>query len=169
MHWRYSSTRLTVAPLTVIFGLRCDGWRRRYSRYSSTIRRWISIKLRSPKNCRRCFENIPVVSLTIHGQSRAVRGTKLVAQFRERHPLARPTNFEQTQRDFAVSLFPDFCGDFLAGSLGRLKPAFISHREAHPPEPRSFSSVQPHLALLLLARGVRRRDYTCGGGTTASR
>jgi hypothetical protein len=121
-----------------------------------------------PKELPKVFREHSVISLTIHGQSGAVRGTKLVAQFRERHPLARPTNFEQTQRDFAVSLFPDFCGDFLAGSLGRLKPAFISHREAHPPEPRSFSSVQPHLALLLLARGERRRDYTCGGGTTAS-
>src|SRR5260370_11533943 len=121
-----------------------------------------------PKELPKVFREHPVVSLTFHRQSRAVRGTKLVAQFRERHPFARPTNFEQTQRDFAVSFFPDSCGDFLAGGLGRLKPAFISHPEAHPPEPRSFTSVQPHVALLLLARGVRRRDYTRGGCTTAS-
>jgi hypothetical protein len=54
------------------------------------------------KELPKVFRERPMISLTIHGQSRAVRG-ELVAPFRERHPLARPTNFEQTQRDFAVS------------------------------------------------------------------
>src|SRR6266849_10509418 len=110
-----------------------------------------------PKELSKVFREHPVVSLTMLGQSRTVRGEKLVAQFRERHPLARPADLEQTQRDFAFSPFPDFRGDFLAGSFGRFKPAFIARRAAHPPEPRSLPSVQPHLALLLLARGVRRR------------
>src|SRR5437773_9475432 len=97
-----------------------------------------------------------------------MRREKLVAQFRKCHPLARQAHLEQSQCDFAFPFLEYFHGDFFAGSLGRLKRAFLVHRIAHPPEPRTVSSIQAHSSLFLLARGVSRRNYTRGARATAS-
>src|SRR5260370_60531 len=50
MHFKHSSSRLTVAPFTVWLGLRFDGCCRRSSRYASTIATVMLSSLRSPKN-----------------------------------------------------------------------------------------------------------------------
>src|SRR6266404_6280815 len=50
MHFKHSSSRLTVAPLTVWLGLFFDGCCRRWSRYASTIPTVMLSSLRSPKN-----------------------------------------------------------------------------------------------------------------------
>jgi hypothetical protein len=76
-----------------------------------------SIQLTVPEECFQVFHGGAMATNCVYGEPCEVRTFELFTQLPERNPIALPANLEQSQRNLAFTMLPNFDREDFAGRL----------------------------------------------------